>query len=48
MRNKSTLEKLHGTLGFKDKIEEGYAQIERGEAVIVTMEDMKIRPQTDD
>ena len=48
MRNRSTLEELHETLGFMEKIEEGYAQIERGESVTVTMEDIDIRLQTDD
>ena len=40
-RNKATLEKLHETPGFMDKIREGYAQIERGESVTVTMDDIK-------
>ena len=40
-RNKATLKKLHEIPGFRDKIQEGYAQIERGESVTVTMDDVK-------
>lgn len=35
-RNKATLKKLHESLGFDEKIQEGYAQIERGESCTVT------------
>ena len=42
-RNKATLAKLHQIPGFTEKIQEGYAQIERGEYVTVTTEDTRSR-----
>ena len=42
-RNKATLEKLHQIPEFEEKIQEGSAQIERGESVTVTLDDLKKR-----
>ena len=47
-RNKATLEKLHQIPGFEEKIQEGSAQIERGESVTVTLDDIKSRLHIDD
>ena len=47
-RNKAILEKIHQIPGFTEKIQEGYAQIERGESVTVTLDDIKSRLQIDD
>jgi len=47
-RNKATLKKLHESPGFDEKIQEGYAQIERGESITVTLDDLKSRLQVDD
>lgn len=47
-RNKATLEKLHQIPGFTEKIQEGYAQIERGESVTVTLDDIKSKLHIDD
>ena len=40
-RNKAVLKKLHQSPGFIEKVQEGYAQIERGESVTVTVDDIK-------
>ena len=42
-RNKATLAKLHESPDLIAKIREGYAQIERGESVTVTLDDLKKR-----
>ena len=42
-RNKATLAKLHQSPELIAKIQEGYAQIERGESITVTMDDLKKR-----
>ena len=40
-RNKATLAKLHESPDLIAKIREGYAQIERGESVTVTVDDIR-------
>ena len=40
-RNKATLAKLHQSPELIAKIQEGYAQIERGESVTVKMDDIR-------
>ena len=47
-RNKAVLERLHQSPELMDKLQEGYAQIERGESVTVTMDDMKSSLYIDD
>ena len=47
-RNKAVLERLHQSPEFMDKLQEGYAQIQRGESVTVTMDDVKSRLHIDD
>lgn len=47
-RNKAVLKKLHQIPGFTEKIQEGYAQIERGESVTVTLDDIKSKLHIDD
>ncbi len=40
-RNKAVLKKLHQSPGFIEKVQEGYAQIERGESVTVSVDAIK-------
>ena len=47
-QNKTTLKKLHESPGFAEKMQEGYAQIERGESITVTLDDLKSRLHIDD
>ncbi len=47
-RNKAVLERLHQSPEFIDKLQEGHAQIQRGESVTVTMDDVKSKLHIDD